>query len=127
MATNYSYVNRGDFDFYFLDNRVDGRKLIENFDSIQYKLPIINLLYRPACYTWLLILAVFFIFTNKNYRKLVFFIPALLCLLINMASPVNGSIRYSLPIMAITPFLICYALFDFHQQKEKLEERMNVQ
>lgn len=127
MATNYSYVNRGDFDFYFLDNRVDGRKLIENFDSIQYKLPIINLLYRPACYTWLLILAVFFIFTNKNYRKLVFFIPALLCLLINMAGPVNGSIRYSLPIMAITPFLICYTLFDFHQQKEKLEERMNVQ
>lgn len=118
MATNYSYVNRGDFDFYFLDSRIDGRNIIQNFHLIEYKLPIINLLYRPAMYTWLLMISIFLVFKQKNYRKLVLFIPALVSLLVNMASPVNGSIRYSLPIMAISPFLFLYALYDCDKKEE---------
>lgn len=106
-----NYVDRGDFKFEFINDRINGRKMIENLDNIEYGLPIITLLYRPATYIWLLLLCIYFIRRGGGYiDKLIVCFPLIMCFFINMASPVNGSIRYALPIMACMPLIFIYSV-----------------
>lgn len=112
-----TYVDRGDFEFQFRENRQDGRKIIENADYIGYKLPVINMLYRPSTYIWIMIFGIYFIIRKREFDKLTAYVPVAMCFLINVASPLNGSIRYALPVMVAIPFLTVYAL-----KKEKVNK-----
>lgn len=103
-----TYVDRGDFEFEFIEQRNNGRKIVENLDNIEYKLPVINILYRPSAYIWILFFCVYFSIKSKNWDKLIICAPMIMCFLINMASPVNGSIRYALPIMVCMPLIFLY-------------------
>lgn len=112
---NYSqvsatYVDRGDFEFGFVQERINGRQTIENLDNIEYGIPVINLLYRPAIYTWTLIFCIYLTIKRKLLSKFIVLIPLSMTFLINIASPVNGSIRYALPIMVSVPFVFLYLI-----------------
>lgn len=106
-----TYVDRGEFEFEFIDKRTNGRNLVENLDNIEYKLPIVNILYRPSSYVWVLLFCAYIIIKNKKFSILITCVPTTMCFLINMASPVNGSIRYALPIMACIPFTFLYVYY----------------
>lgn len=75
------------------------------------KLPGIGLLYSPGTYTWILIVLAVVLLRGKDKRVIVVLIPALINLLICLASPVNGSARYMLPNMAMTPILIAWTFY----------------
>lgn len=109
--TTDSVVDKGLFEFSFIGEFSDMRTAIYNLSYILYKMPVINLLYCPATYTWVLLFVLYFIMREKKYTFLISAVPICLALLINMISPVNGSLRYMLPIMAMLPILLLFIVF----------------
>ncbi|MBO7394116.1 MAG: hypothetical protein J6U98_07960, partial [Abditibacteriota bacterium] len=57
-------------------------------------------------FTWLMIAACFFMIKRRAYKYLLTALPSLITLLVCIASPVNGEIRYALSYMFCAPFLI---------------------
>ena len=109
--TTDSTVDKGLFDFNFIGAFSDMRTAIYNLSYILYKMPVINLLYCPATYTWALLFVIYFIMREKKYKFLISAVPICIALLINMISPVNGYLRYMLPIMAMLPILLLFVMF----------------
>ncbi len=67
------------------------------------KMPGISLLYGCGIYTYILLGAVIGLIANKKWKELVLLVPDLCILLICIVSPVNGYLRYMMPIMATMP------------------------
>ena len=61
---------------------------------------------QVAYYDWLLIFSCFYIIKKKKYKYLIPLTPLLATLLSCLASPVNGSFRYIMPIIFSVPIII---------------------
>lgn len=77
--------------------------------------PGLSALITPATYTWLLLLCTAALIRKKRTQALLLLIPLWLTLGINCVSPVNGLVRYTLPLMAASPLLIAYTLFSLRK------------
>ncbi|MBE7043688.1 MAG: hypothetical protein E7399_09425 [Ruminococcaceae bacterium] len=66
----------------------------------------INLIFRPGLYFWCLVLLAWRMVIQKKGKQLILLIPCATIWLTNIASPVSGSTRYTLPIMITLPLLI---------------------
>ena len=75
-----------------------------------YYTPVIRYLHRAGVYTWILIVLLSYLIYRKKYKEIICFVPVVVMLLTNIASPVNGSIRYTMPIMAALPVLWGFVL-----------------
>lgn len=104
-------VDKGFFSFSFMDCFSNIRVAIYNISYILYKMPFTNIFYCPATYTWLLIFIVYYIMRKREYRYIILAIPVMLATLINLVSPVNGYLRYTLPIMATIPVLLSFVIY----------------
>lgn len=91
----------------------ESRLFIKNF-------PLIGLLYNAPLYTYIMVLCFIAIILYRQKKKLIIFIPSIVTFLVALASPVNGNLRYFLPILAITPILIGITLM-----KENKNENSN--
>ena len=81
----------------------------EAYKTLHYfikHIPGISLLYNAPLYTYIMVLCFIAIILYRQKKKLIIFIPSIVTFLVALASPVNGSLRYFLPILAITPILI---------------------
>lgn len=74
------------------------------------QLPIIGLFIRVGTFTWVLILLVALSLYHKQYYLCLGCIPAVMNLLVCIASPVNGYYRYALPHMLVMPVLLGWVL-----------------
>jgi hypothetical protein len=79
-------------------------------------------LYRPGFYTWLLILLLSYLIYRKRGREIVCFVPVLVMLLTNIASPISGSVRYTLPIMIALPVLFGFVLSNGKKKESQQEQ-----
>ena len=70
------------------------------------KLPVLGLLMMAGTYTWLLLACIVQLLRRKRYSALLLTIPGIMNLLVCIAAPLNGSIRYALPLMGMTPLLL---------------------
>lgn len=68
--------------------------------------PGIGMLWSIGTYTWVLLFLIVLALYLKRYALIPACIPALLNLLVCIASPVNGLVRYALPHMLITPVIL---------------------
>lgn len=69
------------------------------------RLPIISVLSCPAIYTWIVLLAVFFCFDDKNL--LSYWILPFVTMVLLLFGPTNGYYgRYQFPIIISLPFLL---------------------
>jgi hypothetical protein len=86
-----------------------GRSLLAHYIYLTEKLPIFSMLLSPGMYTYIL-MGCFAYLLQKNRRKIFLLIPGMCTLLICIASPVNGYLRYVMPLIAVTPLYIawCY-------------------
>lgn len=67
--------------------------------------PVAMLLFSPAFYIWIcLTLCVYFVSRRKSFAPLL--LPVLLMGAICCISPLNGSIRYALPLICLSPILV---------------------
>lgn len=83
------------------------------------RIPVFSHLISPGTYTWLLLVLSGFLFYCGQYRKLLTLVPLYLTLAVCMASPVNGSLRYALPLVACSPALFCFC--SEHSFRTKIE------
>lgn len=74
-------------------------------------IPGIGVLYGTGIYTWVLLFLMGGVLVSKQYEKFTFLIPLLITLLICIVSPVNGCMRYILPIMSSLPIIIGIILY----------------
>lgn len=102
-------VDHGFFDIEFINDIPKVRDALKYLAENMRKLPMIGLLYSSGSWVWLLfILGGFYIYRRK-WKLLYITIPYFALILICCASPVNGCLRYILPLIASMPWLI--ALF----------------
>lgn len=86
------------------------RKTFTDIANNFEKIPLVGSLYSCALYTWILLLLMGYMIRHHRWKELILFVPFLLSLLVCIASPVDDSFRYFLPIVGMTP--LCLVHFD---------------
>jgi len=87
------------------------RKKLQNYTTWSVEMTGVGVLYNSAVYTWLTVLIAGFLLRSKHKKYVILAIPSLINFLVCLASPVNGSIRYSLPSIIVMPFLIALTFY----------------
>lgn len=72
--------------------------------------PGLGVLGQPGLYTWLLLLDLAYLAWIGRGRQAVVLLPALVLVLTILVGPVNGSIRYFLPIMGAAPIMLWHVV-----------------
>jgi len=85
------------------------------FIDIYFRLPLLS--NKVAYYDWLLIFSAIYVIRKKKYKYLVPLTPLFAVLLSCLASPVNGSYRYILPIIFSTPIIISIIYLTYQESK----------
>lgn len=112
----YLCHNTEQVDVHFNPNFENQRNNIENFAYSLRNIPLIGLFYSTGIYTWFLIIIFTYLMYNKKYKHILILIPSILSLVVCLLSPVGAYIRYSQPIMANMPLLLCL-LFNNNSNK----------
>lgn len=90
------------------DSHTKMRNAISAFSNLVQKTPVLGILYSEGLYTYLLIGMAAYCFFRRRYRLLPVLLPSAFCILICIASPINGSFRYFLPVIVQTPVLLAF-------------------
>lgn len=106
IIANYGYSN---FNVKFMDWHFNSLKefrlcLVRNANNTQFNMltgGIVNI----AIQNWSLLLMIVYLIKNKKGKYVTMLIPSIMTFLVCIASPVNGSFRYALPIIFSNPFL----------------------
>lgn len=83
--------------------------------------PVVGILYSEGLYTNLLLTMAAYLLYRHRKRSLAVLLPSAFCILICIASPINGSFRYFLPVIVQTPVLSAFVL-TMVQKKEALPQ-----
>lgn len=99
----------GDFDIHYVIP-ANIRQICDTYATIWRNIPGLAQLVNPRSYTWgILILGGYLIYRKRSKGLLVLAAP-LLNVAVCIASPVNGYLRYAIPLIACTPVLIYWCL-----------------
>lgn len=97
-------------------NTSDTKTLREIADWFYYSflwyIPVFNLFYSCAFYTNFSILLWIYLLCRKKEKSAVPFVPVLINILVCIASPVNGLLRYAMPVIASAPLLLAFTVFE---------------
>lgn len=99
----------GDLDIFYVHSE-ELRNNINKLSHLWLKLPVLSLLMYPATYTWILLFLTTLMIRKNKWRDLTACVPVFLTIAICTISPVNGYMRYMLPVMAATPLLAGFCL-----------------
>ncbi len=81
---------------------------LRDFNMETRKLPVIGMFSSLGFFIWSdLFLILFFAYFKRSRRLLICNIPLVMTILFCIASPVNNTMRYGLPIMFLAPILFC--------------------
>lgn len=80
------------------------RRPVTKFFDAQLNIPVLSAIYSPALYVWAFLILVAYAFHRGNRRALVLGPLAMLFLTV-LAGPLNGQLRYALPIACALPLL----------------------
>lgn len=94
---------------------------VDAFSRLWSLTPGLLLLNAPGTHSWLLILCTAVLLRKKLWAGLLITLPVWLTLGICCISPVNGLVRYMLPVMAVTPLLL-FSVWDLLKQRNKKED-----
>ena len=67
--------------------------------------PGMGYLYSPGVYVWLLVVAVAYLIHARRWGALVVCVPPVMLMLTVLAGPLNGHLRYVMPMIAVLPLL----------------------
>lgn len=93
-------------DVHFQEKYENQRFYMNKWAYLIQHIPGIGLVYSAAFYQWISILCVAAVMLYKKKEYCIIFIPSIITMLVALMSPVNGSLRYYMPVMAITPILL---------------------
>ncbi|MCI1858266.1 MAG: DUF6020 family protein [Sporolactobacillus sp.] len=96
--------------FSFADSMQRERELANKLRRIYRYVPLLGELEGGAFYFWLIVLAFLLLLIDKRKQKYVYLSTVATHMLIALLSPVGGSLRYLLPIIATLPFVFILCL-----------------
>lgn len=99
------------FDFDYLKGSETLRGMLSSYARAFRKIPLLGMLINVGTYTWGFILMIGYLIYKKSARYIIGLLPALLTILVCIASPINGLVRYMLPVMALLPLCIVWSLY----------------
>lgn len=111
----------GDFDIHYVFSE-DVRYKMTDYAQAWRWLPGLSQMINPGTYTWLLLIIAGYIIYRKRWKGLLLLIPPLLNVAVCIASPVNGYLRYAIPLIACTPILIYWGLEMGRMKKETIKD-----
>lgn len=91
---------------YHYNNLNNLRNILTKYGKIFPYIPVLGLLVNIGFETWILLLMTFYLITRKKHKELIIYTPALIVLLVCIASPVNTYFRYALPNIFAMPLMI---------------------
>ena len=104
------------FDYHY--NNLDGlRNVLKSYGLAFLYIPILGLLINIGFNTWLVMIMFCYLLHRKKYKYLCFLTPAVVLILVCIASPANAYFRYALPYIFALP--ITTALFINSINKDK--------
>ena len=115
-------VATGYFDIHYI-TPVKIRTVLAEYAQIWKKVPGFSQLVDPGFYTWILLLLAGYLIYRKRTRDILLLIGPAINILICIASPVNGLLRYALPLMACTPLLIYLTVREEKESETEGENR----
>ena len=97
---------------------------VDQYSRLWSRTPGLLLLNAPGTHSWLLILCTAALIRKRKWYGLLSTLPIWLTLGICCVSPVNGLVRYMLPVMACMPLLLGYtwSLMTGSDEKEEVQE-----
>lgn len=108
------------------------RNAAEEMSVALQDLPGLGVVGQPGLFTWLVMLECAYLVFVGRKRDIITLLPVMVMILTILAGPVNGSIRYFLPIMSIAPIMLWNTLLprkhnvvvdeeDDHEDRERNE------
>lgn len=82
------------------------RNILTQYGKAFPDIPVLGLLVNIGFGTWILLLMTFYLIKEKKYKEIIIYMPALIVLLVCVASPVNTYFRYALPNIFGMPLMI---------------------
>lgn len=103
------FVNTGYFDYkYYFSQKL--RKKIIYYSNFWVNTFPLSLFCNPALSSFLLITVFCIVLLKKKIKLVIVTSPIFLSLIMNLMSPVNGDVRYALPIISSLPLLLVIAM-----------------
>ena len=103
-------IATGEFDIHYIIPK-NVQSIIVTYAELWRKIPGLSQLINPATYTWILLIGIGYLCYQKKYKGIVALVAPFLNILVCIASPVNGLLRYSFPLIGCTPIIIYWCLF----------------
>lgn len=110
----FSYIGNSDhWQDGYLDIQVavkDGRlrDILRHYVYLLEKTPVLSMMFSCGAYTYILFGGAVYLLANGRKKELVVLVPEFCVLLFCMLSPVNGFLRYCMPIMVTVPIQVSW-------------------
>ena len=88
---------------------VSVRKTAKEFTDVLLETPVLRQLILPGSYFWLCTGCLLLLWSRRRFRQMAVLSLPLLRMLMLLASPVAGYVRYALPLLAVTPLMMAWA------------------
>lgn len=102
---NDRIVRDDGFDYHF-NSMEKSREILSKNALLFPKYPVIGLLANIAIYTWMVLIMVAYSLYTRNFKKFIMYMPAIISILVCIASPANTYFRYILPYVFTMPLMI---------------------
>ena len=102
-------ITQDGFDYHY-NSLSSLRKGLSNIALAYPLIPVIGLLANISFATWMVFLLVGYLIYRKRYRDIVVYLPALISILVCIASPANTYFRYALPFIFSLPLMFSFVI-----------------
>ena len=88
----------------------DIQNIVKQYAYMWNKIPLLQLFVMPGFYLWLTVFFVIDLLFQNRKRDILLLVAPILCILICFVSPINGYLRYMLPVCAVIPLYFILVL-----------------
>ena len=112
-------LDKGEYDVPFVFDE-KARKEIAIIARTAVHIPVLGLFQTAGLYTWIALLTLFYVLHRRKWSALPVLVPMIMTIFVCMASPLNGSLRYMLPVVITVPVMISICMFLGEDEKEAI-------
>ena len=98
-------ITEDGFDYHY-NNLKSSRTILSSYGQAFPYIPVLGLIVNIAFNTWLIMIMAAYLIYIKKYKEISYLAPAIILILVCIASPVNAYFRYALPYIFGMPLMI---------------------
>lgn len=116
-------VATGDLNIHYYNSHSVWREGLIAYSDFWQLAPGFAMLQSPGFYTWLLIISIVILIASHQFKELIVMSVPSFHLAICLVSPVNGLLRYAMPLMAIMPLVLSWTLKMLDKEKKNVRAK----